>query len=55
MSLMAWCVYKDGSVRKCLHDDTLYEYEDSCIHLHRGVAAFMPIRFSQNCAHYCNY
>ena len=30
-----------------LHDDASYEYGDFCIRLHRGDAAFTPIRFHQ--------
>ena len=42
-------------LRRHLHDDASYEYGDFCIRLHRGDAAFTPIRFHQNGARYCNY
>ena len=36
-----------NTLRRRLHNDTLYEYRDFCIRLHRGDAAFTPIRFRQ--------
>lgn len=41
------CSSVQESVRRRLHDDASYEYGDFCIRLHRGDAAFTPIRFHQ--------